>query len=298
MALGMAVCHGLTPSKKSDVLIGNPVDRVMFEASGASFEHKNAESITDANGKKVLVLKKFDFDRLRMTQSVIVKTEDGKYTVFAKGSAESIKRLCLQESLPPNFDAIGNQGAKSGIYQIYMAKKVLKSARSQKMTRGDIESDLEFIGVINFKNVIREETAEVIRELEKGEVKSVMVTGDSVMTGICIGKEAGIIKPGRKVLVGSLENDCVVWKTEDDELVEIPSVEDMTAKETVLAISGEAFDHLWNADVAEADGLLSLVRIYGRCTPYDKVAVVTAFVDAGYITLMAGDGGNVSVATP
>lgn len=294
MTLGMAVCHSLTPSQLTEMLIGNPVDRVMFEASGANIDKRNAENITDAHGKKVLVVKRFDFDHHRMTQSVIVKTEDETLTVFVKGSGESMKKLCLPESLPDDFDAVVKQSARSGVYQITMAKKIVKSLDLGAITRDDVECDLEFVGVINFKNVIREDSADVIQQLEDGEIESIMVTGDSVLTGICIGKEAGIIKPGRRVLVGSLEEGGIVWRTEDDEKVDLPSVEDMKTKDTVLAMSGAAFDHLWSEDPVEAGSLLSLVRVYGRCTPYDKVAVVSAFVNAGYITLMAGDGGNVS----
>ena len=294
MALAMASCHSLTPSKLTGKFVGNPVDRVMFEASGANIDKRNAENITDAHGKKVLVVKRFDFDHHRMTQSVIVKTEDETLTVFVKGSGESMKKLCLPESLPDDFDAVVKQSARSGVYQITMAKKIVKSLDLGAITRDDVECDLEFVGVINFKNVIREDSADVIQQLEDGEIESIMVTGDSVLTGICIGKEAGIIKPGRRVLVGSLEEGGIVWRTEDDEKVDLPSVEDMKTKDTVLAMSGAAFDHLWSEDPVEAGSLLSLVRVYGRCTPYDKVAVVSAFVNAGYITLMAGDGGNVS----
>jgi magnesium-transporting ATPase (P-type) len=34
------------------------------------------------------------------------------------------------------------------------------------------------------------------------------------------------------------------------------------------------------------------VRVFGRCTPTDKVAVVSTFVENGYVTLMCGDGQN------
>jgi magnesium-transporting ATPase (P-type) len=34
------------------------------------------------------------------------------------------------------------------------------------------------------------------------------------------------------------------------------------------------------------------IRVYGRCTPFHKVSVVTTFVAMGHVTLMCGDGGN------
>jgi cation-transporting ATPase 13A3/4/5 len=38
--------------------------------------------------------------------------------------------------------------------------------------------------------------------------------------------------------------------------------------------------------------LVEHVKVYGRCTPNDKVSVVTALNEKGYITSMCGDGGN------
>jgi len=38
--------------------------------------------------------------------------------------------------------------------------------------------------------------------------------------------------------------------------------------------------------------LVEHIRVYGRCTPNDKVSVVSALIDKGYITSMCGDGGN------
>jgi magnesium-transporting ATPase (P-type) len=45
-------------------------------------------------------------------------------------------------------------------------------------------------------NTIRDETADVIQELEGGEIRTIMITGDNVYTGITIAKESGMILPG------------------------------------------------------------------------------------------------------
>ena len=62
MALGMAACHELTRSKEG-ALIGNPVDKVMFVASGAAFDDVEGTSakVTDMNGNSVEVVKNYDF---------------------------------------------------------------------------------------------------------------------------------------------------------------------------------------------------------------------------------------------
>lgn len=162
MAIGMAACHSLTRFE-SGVTVGNPVDRVMFEASGASFVDTNGGTrliVTDCKGNRLEVVKHFDFDHHRMTQSTIVKTSDGRLIAIAKGSGESIKKVCLPDSLPRDFEAVARSSAKSGIYQISMATKVISAGDVDlsQMPRSDIEKDLVFAGVVNFKNVIRKET--------------------------------------------------------------------------------------------------------------------------------------------
>jgi len=293
LKLGMACCHSLVSASNGD-MIGNYVDQVMFTNSRAKFDDSGDQvKITDVNGRAVTVVRRFDFDHHRMTQSVIVRDDnDGILTAFCKGSGEAIRELCRStETLPNNFDAALKTSAKSGIYQISMGSKVLeKDTDVNQITRDVVESDLRFEGVINFKNVMRENAPEVIRELEDGEVISTMVTGDNVLTGICIGRESGIIKPKKKVLIGDVEGEEVVWRTENDAVVQLPPTEAMHGVQ--LAISGAAWQHILVSNPKQALVLRDFVRVYGRCTPQDKIEVIQGFVKAGFITLMSGDGGN------
>jgi magnesium-transporting ATPase (P-type) len=72
LGIGMACCHTLTQLLKG-VLIGNLVDKVMFQATGAKIsldanESPNATlqiTITMMNGEAFKILKQFDFDHQR-----------------------------------------------------------------------------------------------------------------------------------------------------------------------------------------------------------------------------------------
>lgn len=295
MAMAMATCHSLTRSIGGD-LIGNPVDRTMFAAGGATFSGSRDVSVIvkDANGNESEVLKHFDFDHHRMTQSVIVRS-GGKILAFVKGSGESIQRICQPNTLPNDFTSSLRASAKAGIYQISMAMKELPAgieSNLARLSRDEIEKDLTFIGVVNFKNVLRDETPAVIQELEDGEVRCVMVTGDSVLTGICIARESGIIMAGRRVLLGA-ELDSkgdVVWLDEDDKPAVLP--EHLGASNFDLAVTGEVWESIRQVNPKDVEEFVDHIRVYGRCTPIDKVSVVTHCIDRGFITLMCGDGGN------
>ena len=290
--LAMAVCHGITVASDGQI-IGNPVDQIMFDASGALFEAGSARLITSRTGQQTEVLRMFDFDHHRMTQSVIVRT-NGKTRVFVKGSGESIQGLCIPETLPEDFDMVVRDSAKSGTYQISVATKDLEGNEDlSSITRDDVECGLSFVGVLNFKNVLRDETPSVIRELEAGEVRCAMITGDSVLTGVRIAKESGIIGSDVKTLVCTEFDDVegiFQWLDDDDKEAELPSIEMLRsgASGVTLAVSGDVWDAFHKHRPHDVVDLANSIRVFGRCSPLHKVSVVSTFVDQGFITLMCG----------
>ena len=305
LLVAMSCCHNLTLSRKSGDLIGNPVDCTMFASSGASLLGGNqngssSRSISLANGKTVSIEKQFDFDHHRMTQSVICKMPDGSIVAFVKGSGESVQQICTPESLPSDFDSSIRQSAKSGTYQISFAKKTISpNTDMSKISRDEVEDGLSFVGVINFKNVLRDETPETIRHLEAGGVHCIMATGDNMLTGITIAREAGMIKQGCKVLycssVPNGNNEDFQWIDESSESpADLPPLEQLATGTTniELAVTGSVWQALMQRDIAVAASMASSIRVYGRCTPYDKVSIVSTLVDMGYKTIFAGDGAN------
>jgi cation-transporting ATPase 13A3/4/5 len=293
MARGMATCQGLTMSMAGE-LIGSPIDKSMFNATGATFSSKEGVLALSGDFGEVEILKRFDFDHHRMTQSVIVKTGDGRMIAFVKGSGESIMKICQPYSLPNDFDTVLRGSAKSGIYQISMASKEMSSVDLSKISRDEIEQNLSFVGVINFKNVLRDETPATIRELQDGEVRLLMITGDSLLTGICIARECKMIQPNKSVLLGSKvdASGVITWINESDEEVSLPSLDSLRESEIELAMTGEIWNALRMGSPKEVTGLAEYIRVVGRCTPFDKVSVISAFIELGHVTLMCGDGGN------
>lgn len=65
--------------------------------------------------------------------------------------------------------------------------------KAQKMTRAEVESDLDFLGFIIFENKLKPTTAAVLKELHDSNIASVMVTGDNILTAISVARESGLI---------------------------------------------------------------------------------------------------------
>ena len=303
LRIGMATCHSLVYTSDG-TMVGNHVDKNMFQAVHGILEHKLKEDIIriTVDGSTFSVLKRFEFDHHRMTMSVIIQDAGGNLFVFVKGSGEKIKSICFASSIPLDFDQVLDLCAKKGIYQISMAMKALKSLPQEfdsettlsGLSRDEIERDLSFVGVINFKNTLREETRDVIRQLDEGDVKSVMVTGDSLLTGICIARECGMIKSDETVLLGKGVNEHgdVIWVDEDDNIVPAPTISHLLKGHTVLGITGNVWHLMVNESIAAAMYIGDYIRVYGRCTPNQKADIISSFIENGTICSMVGDGGN------
>ena len=146
------------------------------------------------------------------------------------------------------------------------------------------------------KTVLREESHGVLKELEDGGIASTMITGDSVLTGVCIARASGMIKKHKKVILGQKVSDLEMeWVDFDTDAIEDkPSIDvlEMPDSTVDIALTGDAWALLLQNDPKYAITLSKHVRVFGRCKPGDKVSVVAVFVANGYRTLMCGDGQN------
>jgi magnesium-transporting ATPase (P-type) len=111
--------------------------------------------------------------------------------------------------------------------------------------------------------VLREETPGVLQELEKSKVTSTMITGDSVLTGICIARQAGMIKPNRTLILGTrlLESEVewVGFDTNSDVAKPSSTALDMQRNDVDVALTGDAWSILLNNDPKYASFIESLV---------------------------------------
>lgn len=151
--VAMAVCHTLGTRSDGSIL-GNHVDEVSFEFSGASLHmSENGQPQVNFHGKLFKVLKHFVFDCVRTTQSVIVEDDQGSKFIFVKGSSDAIGKLCDPNTIPETFNRTVRESAKSGIYQLAVAMRPYDlNVAVPEASRDDIEKSLNFIGFVNFQN--------------------------------------------------------------------------------------------------------------------------------------------------
>jgi len=293
-------------------LVGVEVDRQMFKASGYDIIDLSAkpvvkESVTD---KQLRVLRRFEFDRDRMTMSVIVEDHGpvmGKRMVYTKGSYEAMKRLCDASSVPEDFDDRTKALAGAGHYVLALAKKVYEGPEDvDEVKRDSLEVGLEMVGLLVFENRLKTDTADVIQELKDGAIRPVMITGDNANTAVKIGRECSMTTADKIVLcdVSPDDDNTVVWHDIATQSVEnIDLIQDeLQSGRTEIAVTGGAFKLLLqSADTADDKQiskmreLMPYTRIFARMKPFQKVEAVQLLMTTG-ITAMCGDGANDSGA--
>ena len=142
--------------------------------------------------------------------SVIVKEKNNhKFSFFMKGSVEMILKFCAKDSLPENFEKIVNFYSKQGYRIIMCAKKELNYSLKEILNfeRNKFEKDLIALGIIIFENKLKEETIQTISELKNADVKTLMITGDNILTSINVGIECKIIEERNKLFLAVMNKD-------------------------------------------------------------------------------------------
>ena len=85
------------------------------------------------------------------------------------------------------------------------------------MQRDEAETDIIYLGFLIMQNKLKEATTNTIQVLNAAQIRTIMATGDNVLTAIAVGRECNIIEPEIEVFLGELEKvngvEEIVWKS-------------------------------------------------------------------------------------
>ncbi|CAO3683791.1 unnamed protein product [Rhizopus stolonifer] len=312
MQIGLASCHAVTTLNGQ--FIGNPVDIEMFRSSkwklnNGPEKEEYVDTLTppmstpEDIAAPVHVLKRFEFVHARMSMSVaVLDSHTQKVHIFVKGAYEKIKDLCLSDSVPAEYDTAAADLARQGCYVLSLAHREIDLEliggikAFQNWNRDQMEEEIQFAGLIVFKNLLKEDTTESIAELKRGATRTIMITGDTALTGVYIARQCGMVETRARVLLGDLDKvkDRIVWSdVNEPELFPDVNVDELLMNEAhtpvELAVTGKAFDWLCSHDLMRK--YLLDTRVFARMTPAGKVSCIQLHMERG-ITAMTGDGGN------
>ncbi|KAF4695042.1 hypothetical protein FOZ60_006164 [Perkinsus olseni] len=300
--------------------VGHQVELRMVEAAaslGWSYD-MDMSVVQEPQGEgKWEVLKQHTFDHHSMTMSVVARNVDsGKVYVFCKGSHEAILSRCSfhngEESAGSDtrevFEGLvvsaAERYAAEGCYVLAIAaREIAEGTSGRSAPRQELESELSLLGLLLFRNELKPDSSRHISCLKAGGIDSVMITGDSVLTGATVARKVGVIPRRDRVVIGgaSAEGSEIEWRDMDShEIVPESAVCGPGARPTSLCVTGACFAALLRSEKlvplmgcrgecensllpagVRRPGLVDCtcarIRVFGRMTPHQKVSVITAY---------------------
>jgi cation-transporting ATPase 13A3/4/5 len=347
----MATCHSLRIV--DDEFIGDPLDLKMFEFTGWQYEEGSEragagdeedelslspsvarpppgmefdidEEQDSPNSRRAIelgVLKTFEFvSQLRRASVIVRQFGEKSGDVYVKGAPEAMKDICRPESFPPDYDDLLAYYTHRGFRVIACATKhifKLNWLKVQKMKREDAESNLDFAGFIIFENKLKDTTTEIIEELNEANIRTVMCTGDNILTAISVARECGLIDRSAHCFVPHfVEGDAhtalskLSWESVDNPIYQLdentlkplppPAEHDSSLPYDVsnlrnysVAVSGDVFR--WIIDFASPKVLREMLvigQVFARMSPDEKHELVEKLQSIDYCAGFCGDGAN------
>lgn len=192
----------------------------------------------------------FDSERKCMTT---IHEYDDRYLVITKGAAEAIsERLQSDKGVREEITSQTNALAAEGMRVIAYGYRWMNDP-SEPFDTFDIESELEFAGLVGLIDPPREEVKVAIAECKAAGIHPVMITGDHPETAAAIAREIGLLGPDDLKMTG-------------EQLGRTP---------------GEQFERE-----------VEKIKVYSRVSPEQKLTIVRALQSQKHFVAMTGDGVN------
>ena len=202
----------------------------------------------------------FDSERKMMTT---IHKFGNKYRIITKGAPDVIISKCnyiynngstsyMNTSTQNNILNTNEKMANEALRVIAIAYKDVSTLPSN-INSENIENDLVFVGLIGMIDPPRSGVKEAIFTAKKAGIKTVMITGDHILTAKAIAKDLGIYSDGDIAITGN----------------ELDKLSDREFQKNIMKYS-----------------------VFARVSPEHKVKIVKAFQKAGNIVAMTGDGVN------
>ncbi len=251
-----ALCNdaSLDPDRK-DTVLGDPTEgALIFLTRDFGLNQEKLEKQYPREFEQP-----FDSDRKRMTT---LHQIDGKWVVYTKGAVEQMLPLCtriLTQNGVRNITAEDKEKilqmvsdmSKNALRVLGFAKKEV--SKVPENDEENLEFDLTFIGMAGMIDPPRPEVLESVRMCTEAGIRTVMITGDHVLTAVTIAKQLEI------------------WKEGD------------------IAISGEELDQMSDE---ELDKIVGHTSVFARVSPTHKLRIIKSLKRTGEVAAMTGDGVN------
>lgn len=252
------MCNDSTLEYKGSKVIANGEATEVAIVNSALLNNINKDKLYS----KMKRINEIPFESSRKLMTTIHEF-NGKYRVITKGAPDALIKRCnryYKNGATYNMDS--NMLGTLNKYNEIMANEALRvlavayydaSSLPSKMDSLTIENNLIFVGLIGMIDPPRPGVKEAVLTCKKAGIKTVMITGDHILTAKAIASNLGILN----------SND--------------------------LAITGNELDLIPQKNLEKN---IMKYSVFARVSPEHKVRIVKAFRSTGAVVAMTGDGVN------
>ncbi len=175
--------------------------------------------------------------------------------LFVKGAPEIVLSMCeMTREQEEEIMSVLTSYQQRAMRTLAFACKPVESTDGLRL------DELEFLGVCAISDPLRHDVAQAVADCQRAGITVKMVTGDTAMTAIEIGRQASILGNGSDMPMDEGEH-----------------------------LTGAAFSELSDEEALEAVGRL---HVMSRARPADKQRLVELLQQRGEVVAVTGDGTN------
>ena len=227
-----------------DVIVGDPTEASIIRLM------RDKELTREILAEKYPRVHEIPFDSDRKLMTTIHQVEGG-YLQITKGAFDRLPVKC-NSTFAGKAVEIHDSFAQRALRVITVGIRMWEEM-PEDLSPENLEISLEFVGMVGMIDPPRPESAEAVRVAKEAGIKTVMITGDHILTAKAIAEEIGIYEEGDTALSG----------------VELEAMPEDELRANVRNIS-----------------------VYARVSPEDKIRIVQAWQSLGEVITMTGDGVN------
>lgn len=306
--LVLATAHALVKLEDGDI-VGEPMEQATLKSLGWTLGRNDTLS-AKSGGDIVQIKRRFQFSSALKRQSSVATVvtsnrQTGRKTkgtfVGVKGAPETIRKMLVD--VPPKYEETFKHFTRNGGRVLALAYKYLHESdeigqnKINGLKREDVECDLTFAGFLILQTPLKDDAIKSVRMLNESSHRVIMITGDNPLTAVHVARQVEIVDRETLILDAPEHDDSgqnLVWRSIDDKTVIPVKPEEPLDPEILrtkdLCVTGYAL-----AKYKDQKALVDLLRytwVYARVSPKQKEEILIGLRDAGYTTLMAGDGTN------
>jgi cation-transporting ATPase 13A3/4/5 len=171
------------------------------------------------------------------------------------------------------------------------------------MEREKLENNLEFLGLIIMENRLKPETCRVISGLKEANIRTIMCTGDNILTALSVARDCDMINEDARVIIIEANTGedpkfsyAEILKQKVKEIEFDPKshlcIEKDQSSHFHFAVNGKSFAVIRDEHKDLLNKLAVRGTVFGRMSPDQKQQLIETLQDLGYFVGMCGDGAN------